>query len=332
MRKNRPGSESRFQYTHRAAVPPSGPSMPFSLDPPSLAATREAASEEMQDGMAELSDSASDTLSNNSQPDGELANSAADMPADNSQPDRVPADSVANMPADNSRPDGELADNAADIPSNDSRPNGDEVDSRMARIAEILGYAAMPLLEKCGLVAEWVHHAEAAFSGQVVQKPKGRPEGGLARAARELPVPGKTPEARRQFVKRAIAIDGMRPEAKSAAIAAGLDGTQSALLAIASERSPEAQVTKVKEIAARKAAKRQRKIRVHEGEARASGPDGAGTEFALSSGDEQQLAGLTRAWSESGVLERDSWTKASEPVRRRFADLLLKDSFVGAVV
>ena len=105
------------------------------------------------------------------------------------------------------------------------------------------------------------------------------------------------------------------------------------MLAIASERSPEAQITKANEIAACKAAPRQRKTKVQEGEARASSPDSAGTEFALNSEDEEQLAALTVAWSESGVLKRDSWTKASEPVRRRFADLLLKDgySFLGAV-
>jgi hypothetical protein len=75
--------------------------------------------------------------------------------------------------------------------------NSDEVDSRMSKIKEILGYAATPLLEKCELIAEWVHHAEAVLSRQVVQKPQGgRPEGGVVRAARELTVPGKTAEGR----------------------------------------------------------------------------------------------------------------------------------------
>jgi hypothetical protein len=61
----------------------------------------------------------------------------------------------------------------AHIPSSDARPNGDEVDVRMEKIGEILQHAAMPLLEKCILVAEWVHHAEAKLSvfGQHEQKP-----------------------------------------------------------------------------------------------------------------------------------------------------------------
>jgi hypothetical protein len=126
----------------------------------------------------------------------------------------------------------------------------------------ILDHAAMPHLPKCELVAEWVHHAEAKLPvfGQIVPKPKGgRPEGGVARAARELPVPGKSPEARRKFIERALRIDGLWPDVKSAVRAAGLEDIQSELLAIAKERSPEAQLAKVQEIVARKTTPRQRK-------------------------------------------------------------------------
>jgi hypothetical protein len=120
----------------------------------------------------------------------------------------------------------------------------------------------MPLLDKGELVAEWVRYAEAKLSvfGQIVPKPKGgRPEGGVARAARELPVHGKSLGARRKFIERAIKIDGIWPEAKQAARTAGLDDNQSDLLAIAKEHSPDAQIAKVQEIAARKAMPRRRK-------------------------------------------------------------------------
>ena len=105
-------------------------------------------------------------------------------------------------------------DSAADTPANNSLQNGDEVGARMARIEEILGHAAMHLLEKCSLIAEWVRYAEAKLSvfGRIVPKPKGgRPEGGVARAARELPVPGKSPDARRKFIERALKVDGIGP-------------------------------------------------------------------------------------------------------------------------
>jgi hypothetical protein len=76
---------------------------------------------------------------------------------------------------------------AVNLAAGNSLPNGDEADSRMSQIKEILGHAAMRFLDKGELVAEWVRYAEAKLSvfGQIVPKPKGgRPEGGVARAAR----------------------------------------------------------------------------------------------------------------------------------------------------
>ncbi|APT31397.1 hypothetical protein MCBMB27_02106 [Methylobacterium phyllosphaerae] len=54
---------------------------------------------------------------------------------------------------------------------------------------------------------------------------RGRPEGGIAAAARELGV--ENTEA-----KRAIKIDGIAPAAKEAARAAGLENNQSTLLKV----------------------------------------------------------------------------------------------------
>ena len=144
-----------------------------------------------------------------------------------------------------------------------STDTASEIDARMAKIQEILAFAGMSLLERASLVAEWVRYAEAkiSVSGQLVQKTKGgRPEGGIARAARELRVPGKTEEARRKFVERAVKINTLWDETKEAARAAGLANTQSALLAIAREQSSEAQVSKVREIAACKSAPRRKSV------------------------------------------------------------------------
>jgi hypothetical protein len=155
----------------------------------------------------------------------------------------------------------ELSDPAAATPTNNSRPNGADVDARMAKIEEILDHAATHVLEKCALVAEWVRHAEAKASvyGQVVSKPQGgRPEGGVSRAARELPVPGKTFGARRKYIVRAVDIDAISDDAKAAARTARLDDKKTALMAIASERAPEAQLAKVRELATRKAIRRRK--------------------------------------------------------------------------
>ena len=119
--------------------------------------------------------------------------------------------------------------------------NGDEADARMEEIQQILGHAAMHLLDRYALVAEWVRHAEAkaAVFDQIVAKPKGgRPEGGIRRAARgELPIPGKTVKGRYKYIERAIKIDGIWEEAKSAARTAGLGNIQCCLLSIAHEHS-----------------------------------------------------------------------------------------------
>ncbi len=78
--------------------------------------------------------------------------------------------------------------------------------------------------------------------GQVGPKPQGgRPEGGVRAAARELPVPGETEEARRHNVRRAVKIASLTPEAKQAAKDAALDDNQSALLKAAA-KLPEEQV------------------------------------------------------------------------------------------
>ena len=162
----------------------------------------------------------------------------------------------------------------SDVPTGGGQPNGDQVDVRMAKIEEILRHAGMHLLEKCGLAAEWLHHAEAKLSvvvGQHGEKSAGRPEGALTRAARELCVPGSTPTARRKFMERALKIDSIRPEAQSAARTAGLDNIQSALLSIAAGRSVEAQLAKVQEIAARKAMPRRKSTTRSRGEETAVG-------------------------------------------------------------
>jgi hypothetical protein len=45
----------------------------------------------------------------------------------------------------------------------------------MAAIKQTLAFAGMSLLERCSLIAEWVHHAETkiSVSGQLIRKPKG---------------------------------------------------------------------------------------------------------------------------------------------------------------
>ena len=108
---------------------------------------------------------------------------------------------------------------------------GSETDARLFVLATSLCRADLNALEHDEHVAEWARLTETrkAVSGQNVRKP-GRPQGGLADVARDLPIPGKTEEARRKSIERSIKIDSMTPEAKAAVRTAGLADARSALV------------------------------------------------------------------------------------------------------
>jgi hypothetical protein len=234
-----------------------------------------------------------------------------------------------------------------DTPASDALRNGDEADARMEQIQKILGHAAMHLLDRHGLVAEWVRHAEAKASilDQIVEKTKaGRPEGGITRAASgELPIPGKTLLGRRKYIERAIKIDGVWEEAKAAARAAGLSNIQCFLLEVAHEHSLEAQLTKIKEIAARRSVPR-RKSNKSDQSGNASGdkltnqdavpnPEQVGTgDETLTAEEEAQLSILRSSWSVDKVLRRKQFENATAVTRGYFIrDDLLGNATTGEV-
>jgi hypothetical protein len=112
-------------------------------------------------------------------------------------------------------------------------------------------------LEEAELIAEYVRILDRQISGQNVQiKPAtgmpestvGRPEGGIARAARVLCIPGNTDEGRRKRIERAIRIDLLCLAAKDAARKLHLDANQSALLK-AAKADKHNQVATLEEIA-----------------------------------------------------------------------------------
>jgi hypothetical protein len=212
--------------------------------------------------------------------------------------------------------------------------NGDEHDVRMAEIAAVFDHAAMPHLDRAGLVAEWARHAEAKLqhTAQVVQNTRGgRPKGVIGWAAEELKVPRASLGAKREYIRRALKIDTIWPEAKAAvrAVRPRLDSNQSALLAIADERSPEAQLAKVQELAARKAEGRRNRQKLGQtaviGDAGQVLPDALGASELLASVNEvltveerAQFEQLETAWGEDGVLWRADWDNAAANVRRQF--------------
>ncbi len=70
-----------------------------------------------------------------------------------------------------------------------------------------------------------------------------------------MPLKGKTDEAKRKSIARSITVASISPDAKSAARDALLDDSLSALLAVAKEPTPEAQVKKVQELAEKQKAR-----------------------------------------------------------------------------
>jgi ParB-like chromosome segregation protein Spo0J len=129
---------------------------------------------------------------------------------------------------------------------------GDETDARVWEISENLHRAELTALERAGHLSEWVRLvSEKAKVTQLVSPSGLQPlEQGIRKAARELGV--SQPE-----VQRAVKIASLTPEAKAAAVDAGLDDNQSALL-IAAKENPERQVAKVAEIVQKKKIRRRR--------------------------------------------------------------------------
>jgi ParB-like chromosome segregation protein Spo0J len=129
--------------------------------------------------------------------------------------------------------------------------SGDDVERELGEIAENLHRAEMTALERDIQVARWIELTvmkQAEVSSQPETKPHqgGRPAGGVNAASRELSI--SKPDAH-----RAVKVASISPEAKQAAVNAGIDDNRTALIAVAKETTPEAQVAKVAEIAGAKA-------------------------------------------------------------------------------
>lgn len=128
---------------------------------------------------------------------------------------------------------------------------GDETEARLVQIAEDLFRKDLTVLRRADMLAEWLAVALLNFSGQVVRKGQGRSLAGLARAAGVLPAIGRSVEARRKTIDRAVLIARLPPEVKKAVKKAHLDNNQRALLKIAKVKGRKAQLAKVEDLAGR---------------------------------------------------------------------------------
>jgi ParB-like chromosome segregation protein Spo0J len=82
---------------------------------------------------------------------------------------------------------------------------GNDSEIRLAGLAENLWRKNLTVLDRSVLLAEYFQLMQQGVSGQVVRKP-GRPMGGIAAVGRALPSIGRSEEARRKIMSRALKI------------------------------------------------------------------------------------------------------------------------------
>ena len=193
-----------------------------------------------------------------------------------------------------------------------------EVEARLWEAMENLYRAELTALEEAEHQAECVRliAKREKVSRQNVAKPKGgRPEGAIAKAARELPLKGKTQQARRKAIERGIKIAAISSEAKVAVTGAGLDDNRSALREIAKVETPEGQLNKVQEIVERQAKKPANRNHVKKAVKANAGADEAPSRPAQRHPDEVLFAELKSHCSREFMR---TWAEAGTKIRRRF--------------
>ena len=195
---------------------------------------------------------------------------------------------------------------------------GDHRHARLVTIEENLFRKDLNALERAEHYAAWFRISkQLEVSGQDVRKPKGgRPEGGLSKLARALPISGKTVEARRKTMERSKAIAGISPKAKEAIKAAKLDSNQRALLEIAKEGAPYDQVKKVRELRTTRNTRRATiKKRLRE---------------TMPAAERSTFKELLAGWDLSPEF-RKPWRRTPSEVRERFINEVLRGPHDGGL-
>jgi ParB-like chromosome segregation protein Spo0J len=125
---------------------------------------------------------------------------------------------------------------------------GNEIERELQEIAENLHRSELTALERDTQIGRWAE-LTAAKVGQLDP-----PSGGAQPAEKGIRKVARALSLERKDVERAIKVASISPEAKQVARDAGLGNNRSALLAVAKEATPAAQVAKVRAISSAKTA------------------------------------------------------------------------------
>jgi ParB-like chromosome segregation protein Spo0J len=169
------------------------------------------------------------------------------------------------------------------------------------RISENRDRKILSVLDQAEQMAEWFHLVEEMnpVSEEAETRGPGRPEGAKKKAARYLPIPGKTQAAKEKALDRLLKIAAIDPVARLAARDAGLADSGQKLLQIADEPTAKAQLAKIKAPPKR------------------SGKTGSDTSDDHADEAEPPLVVLKRVWKTTKDLQA-AWKRASLDDRRAF--------------
>ena len=189
----------------------------------------------------------------------------------------------------------------------------DEVGARFVRFSENLCRAHKTTLEEADEIKQLVEFSEQNGLGPFGQNvlKKGRPLGRAAKAAKLLPVRGKTEDARRKKIERALTIsEGIYPQYREEIREFGLDNDQFALLEIARADQPFDKHKAIQRLRRRKSRKASSAERMSE---------------ALSDSERAEYEDILSAWERSSEF-RTIWRRADQQLRERFINEVLRGS------
>jgi hypothetical protein len=197
---------------------------------------------------------------------------------------------------------------------------GSEVDLQLVEIAGNKQRAPLTALEEAEKLAKWVRGAK---DRQPIYRPfgqpkRGRPEGAVAKAAREL-ANGKTDAANRKKLERAMKIEAIAPKVRAALMEAGLADKPTVILKVANMATPKEQLARFEQLKSPKLAGSSSSAKNKSGRLK---PPQQSTQ-SLSPKQERTLENLLEMWHDADQI-RQALAKAPLIVREQFAERILK--------